>query len=105
MTEAPPSKGKGARKCFYCRPTDDKGGTCHAPDSDGRSASMLQLKRTKKTKEGQEVKDQDHFCCTGTCGYCGTRRLYEYESHIYETPRVQKTQESRGGVAYERQKG
>ena len=38
MTETPPSKGKGARNLFYCRPMDDKGGPCHAPDCDGRSA-------------------------------------------------------------------
>ena len=31
MTETPPSIGKGAPNLFYCRPTDDKGGPCHAP--------------------------------------------------------------------------
>ena len=31
MTETPPSKGKGAPHLFYSRPTDDKGGPCHAP--------------------------------------------------------------------------
>ena len=35
MKEAPPSNGKGARNLFYCRPTDNKGGPCGAPDSDG----------------------------------------------------------------------
>ena len=56
MTETPPSKGKGPPNLFYCRPTDDKGGPCHAPDCDGQTACMLQLKRTQKTKDGQEVK-------------------------------------------------
>ena len=85
MTETPPTKGKGAPNLFYCRPTDDKGGPCHAPDCDGRSACMLQLKRTQKTKDGQEVKHQDHFHCTITCGYCGNRRHYEDECHIKKT--------------------
>ena len=47
MTETPPSKGKGPPNLFYCRPTDNKGGPCHTPDCDGRSACMLQLKRTQ----------------------------------------------------------
>ena len=34
MTETPPSKGKGAPNPSHCRPTDDKGGPCHAPDCD-----------------------------------------------------------------------
>ena len=38
MTETPSSKGKGTPNLFYCRPTDDKGGPCHAPDCDGRVA-------------------------------------------------------------------
>ena len=48
MTETPSSKGKGTSNLFYCRPTDDKVGPCNAPDCDGRSACMLQLKRTQK---------------------------------------------------------
>ena len=82
MTETPPSKGKGAPNLFYWRPTDDKGGPCQAPDCDGRSACMLQLKRTQKTKDGQEVKHQDHLRCTITCEYCDKRRHYEHECHI-----------------------
>ena len=31
LTEMPSSKGKGTPNLFYCRPTDDKGGPCHAP--------------------------------------------------------------------------
>ena len=81
-TENPPTKGEGAPNLFYCRPTDDKGGPCHAPDCDGASACMLQLKRMQKTKDGQEVKHQDHFRCTITCGFCGRRRHYEDECHI-----------------------
>ena len=77
MKETPPAKGKGAPNLFYCQPTDDKGGPCHAPDCDGCSSCMLQLQRKQKTKDGQEVKHQDHFRCTITCGYCGKRRHYE----------------------------
>ena len=43
---------------------------------------MLQLKRTQKTKDGQEVKHQDHFRCTITCRYCGERGHYEDKCHI-----------------------
>ena len=82
MTETRPSKGKGAPNLFYCRPTADKCGPCHAPDCDGRSACMLQLKCTRKTKDGQEVKHQEYFHCTITCGYCGRRRHYEDECPI-----------------------
>ena len=43
---------------------------------------MLQLKRTREAKDGQEVKHQDHFRCTITCGCCGKRRHYEDECNI-----------------------
>ena len=70
MKDTPPSNGKGPPNLFYCRPTDHKGGSCHAANSDGRSAYMLQLKRAQKTKDGHEAKHQDHFRCTITCRYC-----------------------------------
>ena len=97
MKETPPAKGKGAPNLFYCQPTDDKGGPCHAPDCDGRSSCMLQLRRTQKTKDGQEVKHQDHFRCTITCGYCGKRRHYEDECHIKrrESEKLKKAEEER----------
>ena len=63
-TETPPSKGRRAPNLFYCGPTDDKGGPCHTPNCDGRTECMLKLKRTHKTKDGQEVKHRDHFCCS-----------------------------------------
>ena len=95
MTETTPSNSKGAPKLFYCRPTDHKGGPCHAPDCDGRSACMLQLKRTQKTKDGEEVKHQGHFRCTITCGYCGKRRHHENECHIKrrESEKLKKAEE------------
>ena len=97
MTETPPSKGKAAPKPFHCRPTDDKGGPCHAPDCDGRSACMLQLKHTQKTKDGQEVKHQGHFRCTITCRYCSKRRHCEAECHIEcrESEKIKKAEEER----------
>ena len=57
-------------------------------DCDWRSACMLQL---------QEVKQQDHFCCTITFGYCGKRRHYEEECHIKrrESEKLKKTEEKR----------
>ena len=95
MTETPTAKGKGAPNLFYCKPTDDKGGPCHAPGCDGRSSCMLQLRRTQKTKDGQEVKHQDHFRCTITCGYCGKTRHYEDECHIKrrESEKLKKAKE------------
>ena len=97
MTETPPSQWKGAPHLFYCRPTDDKGGPCHAPDHDGRSVCMLQLKRTQKAKNGQELKHQDHFRCTITCRYWGKRRHYEDECHIKrrESKKLKKAEEER----------
>ena len=58
---------------------------------------MLQLRRTQKTKDGQEVKHQDHICCTIMCGYCGKRRHYENECHIKhrESEKLKKVQEER----------
>ena len=97
MKETPPAKGKGAPNLFYCQRTDDKGGPCHAPDCDGRSSCMLQLRQTQKTKDGQEVKHQDHLRCTITCGYCGKRRHYEDECHIKrrESEKLKKAEEER----------
>ena len=97
MTETPPSKGKGAPNLFYCRPTDKKGGPCYAPDCAGRSACMLQLKGTQKAPDGQEVKHQDQFGYTITCGYCGKRRRYEEECHIKrrESEKPKKAEEER----------
>ena len=101
VTETPSSKGKGTPNLFNCRPTDDKGGPCHAPDCDGRSTCMLQLKRKQKTKDGQEVKHQDNFCCTNTCGFCGKRRHYEDECHIKrrESEKLKKPEEERRKTA------
>ena len=47
-----------------------------------QSACMLQLQRKQKTKDGQEVQHQDHFCCTIPCRYCGKHQSYEDESDI-----------------------
>ena len=101
LTETPTSKGKGAPNLFYCRPTDDKGGRCQAPGCDGRSTCMLQLKHMQKTNDDQEVKHQDHFRCTITCGYCGNRRHYEDECHIKrrESEKHKKAEEERRKTA------
>ena len=80
MNEAKPEAG--TPPLFYCKPVNDKGGACHAPDCDQRSSSMLQMKRQQHTKDGKPVTHQDHFRCTITCGYCGKRRHYEDECHI-----------------------
>ena len=68
----------GTPPLFYCKPVNDKGGPCHAPDCAHRSGCMLQL----HTQNGKTVTHQDYFRCTITCGYCGKRRHYEDECHI-----------------------
>ena len=67
----------GTPSLFYCKPVNDKGGPCHAPDCDHRSSCMLQLKRQQHTKDRRTVTHRDHFRCTITCGYCDKRRHYE----------------------------
>ena len=80
MNEIQPEAG--TPPLFYCKPVNDKGGPCHAPDCDQRSGCMLQMKRQQHTKDGKPVTHQDHFRCTITCGYCGKRRHHEDECHI-----------------------
>ena len=80
MNEVKPDAG--TPPLFYCKPVNDKGGPCHAPDCDQRSSCMLQLERQQHTKDGKPVTHQDHFRCTITCGYCCKRRHYEDECHI-----------------------
>ena len=50
---------------------------------------MLQLKRKQK--------NQDHFGCRITCGYCGKQKHYEDESHIKgrESEQLKKAEEER----------
>ena len=80
MNEAKPETG--TPPLFYCKPVNDKGGPCHAPDCDHRSGCVLQLKRQQHTKDGKTVTRRDHFRCTITCGYCGKRRHTEDKYHI-----------------------
>ena len=80
MNEVKPDAG--TPPLFYCKPDNDKGGPCHAPDCDHRSSCMLHMKRQQHTKDGKPVTHQDHFRCTITCGYCRKRRHHEEECHI-----------------------
>ena len=80
MSEVKPETG--TPPLFYCKPVNDKGGPCHAPDCEHRNGCVLQLKRQQYTKDGKTVTHQDHFRCTITCGYCGKRRHYEDECNI-----------------------
>ena len=54
---------------------------------------MLQRKRKQKTKDGQEIKNQDHFRCAITCRYCGKRRHYEDECR--DSEKLKKAEEER----------
>ena len=80
MNEVKPDAG--SPPLSYCKPVNDKGGPCHAPDCDHRSSCMLQMKRQQHSKDGKTVTHQDHFRCTITSGYCGKHRHYEDECHI-----------------------
>ena len=80
MNEVTPEAG--TPPLFFCKPVNDKGGPCHAPDCDHRSGCMLQMKRQQQTKDVKTVTHQDHLRCTITCGYCGKRRHYDDECHI-----------------------
>ena len=99
MKETHPSDGKGAPNLFYCHPTHDEGGPCHLRNCARRSACLLELQGTQKTKDGQEVKHQDHFPCTITCRYWGKRRRrhYEDECHIKsrKSEKLKKADEER----------
>ena len=79
MNEVKPEAG--TPPLFFCKPVNDKGRPCHAPDCDLRSSCMLQMKRQQHTKDGRAVTHQDHFRCTITCGYCGKRRHYKDKCH------------------------
>ena len=80
MNEVKPDAG--TPPLFYCKPVNDRGGPCLAPDCDHRSSCMLQMKRQQHSKDMNTVTHQDHFSCTITCGYCGKRRHYEDKCHI-----------------------
>ena len=80
MNEVKPDAGTAP--LFYCKPANDKGGPCHAPDCDHRSSCMLQMKRQQHSRDEKTATQQDHFRCNITCGYCGKRRHYEDECHI-----------------------
>ena len=79
MNEAKPA---GVPPLFYCKPVNDNGGPCHAPDCDHRSGCMLQLKRQQHTKDGKRLNHQDHSRCTITGGFCRKRCHYEDECQI-----------------------
>ena len=80
MNEVKPEAG--TPPLFYCKPVNDKGGPCHAPDCYLRSRCMLQRKRQQHNKNGKPGTHQDHFRCTITSGCCGKRPHYEDECHI-----------------------
>ena len=80
MNEVKPDAGTPPP--FYCKPVNDKGRPCHAPDCDHRSSCMLQMKRRQHSKDGKAVTLRDHFRCTITCGYCGKHGHYEDKCHI-----------------------
>ena len=95
MNEVKPDAG--TPPLFCCKPVNDKGGPCHAPDCDRRSTCMLQMKRQHHSKDGKPVTHQDHFRCTITCGYCGKRRHYEDECHIkkHESDKLKRQEAER----------
>ena len=79
MNEVKPDAG--TPPLFYCKPVNDKGGPCHAPDCNHGSSCMLQMKRQHHSKDGKTVTHLDHFRCTITYGYFGKCRHYEEKCH------------------------
>ena len=57
MNEVKPDAG--TPPLFYCKPVNDKGGPCHAPDCHHRSSCMLQMKRQQHSKDGKTVVSQE----------------------------------------------
>ena len=51
MNEVKPETG--TPPLFYCKPVNDKGGPCHAPDCDHCSRCMLLMKRQQHTRDGK----------------------------------------------------
>ena len=80
MTEVRPNTGPPP--LFYCKPINEKGEPCHAPDCDRRSGCVLELKRQQHITNGKIVNHHNHFRCTITCGFCDKRRHYEDKCHI-----------------------
>ena len=71
MSEVRPETGTPA--FFYCKPVNDNGGPCHAPDCDHRSGCVLQLKRQQHSKDGKTVTHWEHFRCTITSALANAR--------------------------------
>ena len=59
MNEVKPDAG--TPPLFPCKPVNDKGGPCHAPDCYQRSSCMLQMKRQQQSKDGEIVTHQEPF--------------------------------------------
>ena len=95
MNEVKPDAG--TPPLFYCKPVNDNGGPCHAPDCDHRSSCMLHMKRQQHSKNGKTVTHQDHFRCTITYGYCDKHRHYEDECHIkkHESDKLKRQEAER----------
>ena len=95
MNEVKPDAG--TPPLFYCKPINDKGGPCHAPDCDHCSSCMLQMKRQQHSKDGKTVTHRDPFRCTITRSYCGKHRHYEDDCHIkkHESDRLKRQEAER----------
>ena len=76
MNEVKPDAG--TPPLFYCKPVNDKGGPCHAPDCDQRSSCMLQIKRTA-AYQGWE-----------TCDPSGSFQVYHHLWLLWQTSSLRR---------------
>ena len=88
MNEVKPDAG--TPPLFYCKPVNDKGGPCHAPDCDQRSSCMLQMKRQQHTKDGKPVTHQDHFL-NNFCGENNNERRNDGQYTIKAPLKVEQS--------------
>ena len=63
---------------FWCEVVDDNGESVHAHDSEGHDCFLVKGKK-QETNTRKKEKMPEHFRCTVTCAFCGSRKHYEDE--------------------------
>ena len=74
MNEVKPDAG--IPPLFYCKPVNDKGGPCHAPDCNVRCSCMLQMRR------------QLHSNYWENCDPSGSFQLYHHLWLLWQTSSI-----------------
>ena len=74
---------KKVKELFWCDARDEQGHLQHAPDCEQRDCFVVQGKK-QVTNTGVKAKMPDHYRCTITCAFCGSRKHYEDECYHKE---------------------